>query len=133
MQASGKQSVAQIREIVLSGTLRQLETLRAQVSPEVAAMNQYPRLDPARPGFCVSSKKLKIGSVKELKQSLASGEIAGKLGSRIDAHVRQALTDSREMLLYDAEPLMVAVEDFLLNGAASGESRRPAHIAAGSK
>src|SRR6202040_1961955 len=90
MQASGKQSVAQIREIVLSGTLRQLETLRAQVSPEVAAMNQYPRLDPARPGFCVSSKKLKIGSVKELKQSLASGEIAGKLGSRIDAHVRQA-------------------------------------------
>jgi DNA polymerase (family 10) len=109
----GKAIGGAIREIVLTGTLRQLETLRAQVSPEVAAMNEYPRLDPAR--VLRIFKKLNIASVEELKQSLANGEILRKLGSRMDAHVRQALTDSHEMLLYDAEPLVVAIEDFLMN------------------
>jgi hypothetical protein len=42
----GKAISDAIREIVLSGTLGRLETLRSQVSPEVAALSEYPdRLD----------------------------------------------------------------------------------------
>jgi hypothetical protein len=73
--------------MVLSGTLRQLDTLRAQVSPEVAAINEFPRLDPAR--VLRIYKKLNIASVEELKQSLASGEIAQELGARMDALCRR--------------------------------------------
>lgn len=108
----GKGIAGAIRELVESGSLRKAETLRAQVSPEVAAISAYPRLDPAR--VLRIYKKLGIGTVEELKEKLESGEIAAKLGSRMDAHVRQALTESREMLLYDAEPLAHSLEDFLL-------------------
>src|SRR3954447_18886208 len=37
-----------IREIVQTGSLKKLESLRAQDSPEVASINDYPRLDPKR-------------------------------------------------------------------------------------
>jgi DNA polymerase/3'-5' exonuclease PolX len=37
-----------IREIVLTGTLRKLDTLRGQAAPEVASLADYPRLDPKR-------------------------------------------------------------------------------------
>src|SRR5438874_13839489 len=44
----GKAISGAIREIVLSGKLRKLDDLRTQVSPEMAAIGDYPRLDPAR-------------------------------------------------------------------------------------
>ena len=108
----GKGIAAAIRELVESGSLRKAETLRAQMSPEVAAISAYPRLDPAR--VLRIYKKLGIGTVEELKEKLEAGEIAAKLGARMDAHVRQALTESQEMLLYDAEPVARSLEDFLL-------------------
>jgi len=108
----GKGIAAAIRELVESGSLRKAETLRAQMSPEVVAINAYPRLDPAR--VLRIYKKLGIGMVEELKEKLEAGEIAAKLGARMDAHVRQALTESQEMLLYDAEPVARSLEDFLL-------------------
>src|SRR5436190_11663230 len=37
-----------IREIVRTGTLVKLETLRADASPELAGISKYPRLDPTR-------------------------------------------------------------------------------------
>ena len=36
------------REIVLTGTLGKLEKLRSKVSPEIAAITAFPRLDPKR-------------------------------------------------------------------------------------
>ena len=108
----GKGIAGAIRELVESGSLRKAEALRAQVSPEVAAISAYPRLDPAR--ALRIYKKLGIGTIEELKEKLEAGEIAAKLGSRMDAHVRQALTESQEMLLYDAEPLARSLEAFLL-------------------
>jgi DNA polymerase (family 10) len=108
----GKAISGAIREIVLSGTLGQLEALRAQVSPEVAAISEYPRLDPAR--VLRIYKKLKISSIAALREKLASGEVAEKLGVRMDQHVRQALTERHEMLLYDAEGVVSAVREFLL-------------------
>src|SRR5689334_102471 len=108
----GKGIAGAIRELVESGSLRKAEALRAQVSPEVLAISAYPRLDPAR--VLRIFKKLGIGTVEELKDKLEAGEIAAKLGARMDAHVRQALTDNQEMLLYDADPLARSLEDFLL-------------------
>jgi DNA polymerase (family 10) len=101
-----------IQEIVFTGALRKLDTLREQVTPELAAINEYPRLDPQR--VVRIFKKLNISSIDELKGKLDSGEIARALGARMDQHVRQALTERREMLLYDADDLVAAVERFLL-------------------
>ena len=37
-----------VQEIVRTGTLGKLETLRSQASPELAGLSNYPRLDPKR-------------------------------------------------------------------------------------
>ena len=108
----GKSISEAVREIVLSGRLNRLEDLRSQVSPEIAALSEYPRLDPNR--VVRIFKSLKISSVAELKEKLASGEIREKLGDRMDQHVRQALTESTEMLLYDVEDVVTAVQNFRL-------------------
>jgi DNA polymerase (family 10) len=94
----GKGISGAIRELIVSGSLRQLETLRTQVSPEVAAIAAFPRLDPAR--VLRIYKKLGIGTIEELKERLEAGEIAAKLGERMESHVRQALAETHEMLLY---------------------------------
>jgi DNA polymerase (family 10) len=101
-----------IREIVRTGSLRKLETLRAQATPAVASINQHPRLDPKRVQRIY--KKLGISSVQELRENLESGEIERTLGLRMAQHVRQGLTETHAMLLYRADDLRVAVEDFLL-------------------
>src|SRR5205814_3115110 len=75
-----------IREIVQTGSLRKLETLRAQASPAVASINDYPRLDPKRVQRIY--KKLVISSVEELRAKLESGEIEQALGLRMAQHVR---------------------------------------------
>src|SRR6266480_2919058 len=62
-----------IREIVETGSLRKLETLRSQATPEVASINDYPRLDPKR--VKRTYKKFGISSVEELRAKLESGEI----------------------------------------------------------
>lgn len=100
-----------IREIVLNGKLRQLETLRADVAPEVAALSEYPRLDPKR--VLRIYRELGISSLGALKEKLENGELARKLGPRADQHVRQALMASDEMLLFDADPIAAAVERYL--------------------
>lgn len=101
-----------IREIVQTGSLRKLETLRAQASPEVASINDYPRLDPKRVKRIY--KKFGISSVEELRGKLESGEIEQELGLRMAQHVRQGLTEIHAMLLYRADDLRTAVEEFLL-------------------
>jgi len=101
-----------IREIVQTGSLRKLETLRAQATPAVASINAHPRLDPKRVQRIY--KKLGIASVGELREKLDSGEIEKVLGLRLAQHVRQGLTDTQAMLLYRADDLRTAVEEFLL-------------------
>lgn len=100
-----------IREIVLNGKLRQLETLRSDVAPEIAALSEYPRLDPKR--VLRIYRELGISSLGALKEKLESGELARKLGPRLDQHVRQALIASDEILLFDADPIAAAVERYL--------------------
>src|SRR5436190_22588093 len=58
----GEAIASAIREIVLTGKLRKLDTLRGQATPEVATLADYPRLDPNR--ILRISKKLNISSIE---------------------------------------------------------------------
>lgn len=100
-----------IREIVLTGTLRKLDTLRRDATPEVATLADYPRLDPKR--VLRIYKKLKISSIEALREKLESGEIESALGQRMAQHVRHGLSEVHAMLLYHADDLQGAIEAFL--------------------
>jgi DNA polymerase (family 10) len=121
-----------IQEIVQTGTLRQVEALRARASPERAALGAYPRLDPKR--VLRIFKKLNISSVAELKEMLASGEIAQRIGERTAQYLRQGLSESGEVLLYEADRIAAAVETFLLErcrvtrAEAAGDYRRRVEV-----
>jgi DNA polymerase (family X) len=121
-----------IREIVRTGTLGKLEKLRAAAGPELADISQHPRLDPKR--VLRIYKKLGITSVEALKEKLASGDIENTLGRRMAEHVRQGLTESHAMLLYWADDLCIAVQEFLLSkcgvrrAEAVGEYRRRVEV-----
>lgn len=102
-----------IREIVLTGRLGKLEKLRSEASPALASISAYPRLDPKR--VLRVYKKLNISSVDELREQLESGAIEKALGQRMAQHVRQGLTETHGMLLYRADDLRDAVEEFLVS------------------
>lgn len=128
----GKAISGAIREIVLSGSLKQLDKLRTEASPEVAAISEYPQLDLAR--VLRIFKKLKISSVAALKEKLESGEIREKLGARMDQHVRRALSECRQILLYEADTVAASIEKFLLSkcgairAAVTGDYRRRVEV-----
>jgi DNA polymerase (family 10) len=102
-----------IREIVLTGTLRKLDTLRREAAPEVADLTQYPRLDPRR--VLRVYKKFRIASIAALREKLESGEIEAALGMRMAQHIRQGLTDAHAILLYHADDLRDAIGTFLVD------------------
>jgi DNA polymerase (family 10) len=110
--AIGQAIASAIREIVLTGTLGKLESLRAEAGPELAELSGYPRLDPKR--VLRTYRKLGIHSTDALRERLESGEIQRILGLRMALHVRQGLNEDRAMLLYKADDLRAAVEEFLL-------------------
>lgn len=128
----GDAIAAAIREIVLTGGLRKLETLRAAAPPALASISDYPRLDPKR--ALRVYKKLGISSVEELRAHLESGAIEQRLGSRMAQHVRQGLTETHAMLLYRADALREAVEEFLVGpcgvrrAEVAGECRRRVEV-----
>ena len=121
-----------IREIVLTGSLGKLEKLRSEASPALASISAYPRLDPKR--VLRIYKKLDISSVDDLRAQLESGAIEKALGMRMAQHVRQGLTETHGILLYRADYLRDAVEDFLVakcgvrRAEVAGAYRRRAEI-----
>jgi DNA polymerase (family X) len=108
----GEAIASAIREIVRTGTLAKLETLRAGAAPALASISQYPRLDPKR--VIRIYKKLGLSTVEELRERLESGEIDKALGSRMAYHIRQGLTETHAMLLYHADSVREAIEEFLI-------------------
>ena len=124
----GKAIAGSVREIVLEGKLGTLEKLRAEVPPEVVAINQHPRLDPKR--VLRIYKKLGISSITELRKALDSGQIEEMLGARMAQHIRQGLIESSAILLYHAHSLVAAIQHFLLKqcnvvrAIAAGDYRR---------
>ena len=117
----GKGIAAALREIVTTGSLGQLDLLLADTPPEVAALNEHPRLDPKR--VLRAYRKLGISAVEELKERLETGEVGRVLGQREEQHFRQALTNAREILLEDADLIARSMQEFLLKkcGASRAE------------
>lgn len=119
---------AAIREVVETGTLKSLEKLRSNVSPELASLTEHPRLDPHR--VLRIYKKLKISSIESLTAALEIGELERVFGARMAQHVRLGLVETETILLYHAHPIAEAIRNFLLKKAgaerveAVGEYRR---------
>ncbi|HET7537584.1 MAG TPA: PHP domain-containing protein, partial [Candidatus Didemnitutus sp.] len=107
----GKGVAAAVREITLNGTPGQLEMLLVEPTPEIAATNEYPALDPKRVARIF--RKLKINTVSGLKRKLADGSIRAVFGVRMEDHVRHALSDSIALLLDDADILAAEIQKFL--------------------
>src|ERR1051326_1169874 len=101
-----------IEEIVKTGKLRRTETLRTELKPEILELAQYPHLDPRRVKRIY--KKFNISSIDGLKEKLESGEVAAKLGVRMAQHIRQGLSPSQEMLLYEADRIVPPIQMFLI-------------------
>jgi DNA polymerase (family 10) len=101
-----------IREIVTTGALGKLEKLRADVDPVLLEISQYSRLDPKR--VMRVYKKLGISTIEELRARLKNGEVEKLFGPRMSQHVSHGLTDAHAMLLYRADDLREAVEEFLI-------------------
>ena len=123
---------AAIREIVAKGSMARVEKIRAEIPQELAALAEYPKLDPKR--VLRMYQKLSINSVAQLKAALESGELGKRCGSRMEQHVREALSESAEMLLYDAEIVATTIEKFLREKcgvrhvAQAGELRRKVEV-----
>ena len=114
----GKAIASAIREIVLTGSLRKLDDLRASAPSELAGISLHPRLDPKR--VLRVFKKLNIATIDALREKLESGDIERSLGVRMAQHVRQGLTETRAMLLYRADDLHSAIQEFLLRKCGAG-------------
>jgi DNA polymerase (family X) len=109
----GKAISGVIEEIVHTGKLQQAERMRAEITPEVLELTQYPQLDAKRVQRIY--KKLHISSIAGLKEKLDSGEIAAMLGAKMAQHVRYALMPSPEVLLYEADNIVPGIRTFLTN------------------
>ena len=107
----GAAIAAAIAEIVQTGSLKSLEKLRAQSSPELVEISAHPRLDPKR--VLRIYKKLGIASIEQLRHALENGKVEKVFGVRMAQHVRQGLIPSQAILLYHAHAIRVAIEDFL--------------------
>lgn len=107
----GKGIASALREIVSSGTLGQLEMLLGTVPPEVAALSEYPRLDPRRAARVF--KKLKISRVSELKKKFEEGVIGKVFGARMEDHFRSAFRTNHQILLDDADILADKLRRYL--------------------
>src|SRR6187399_1879457 len=70
----GKGIAGALREIVFNGSLGQLEMFLTATPPELAAVNEYPALDPQRVARVF--QKFGIETVAQLKQKLEEGAIA---------------------------------------------------------
>jgi DNA polymerase (family X) len=106
----GKGISSALQEIVTRGSLQTLKQLRAKVPAEVAELAEHPRLDRRR--VLRIYRALGISSIAELREKLEAGELA-VLGTRMEQHVRQGLTETPAMLLYDADDVVASISDYL--------------------
>ncbi|HEX2855375.1 MAG TPA: PHP domain-containing protein [Opitutaceae bacterium] len=108
----GKGIAAALREMVLSGKGEQLELSLAAAPPHLAALNEYPRLDPER--VIRVYKTLGISTLSQLKEKFEAGVVAVKFGQAMHEHFRQAFSQTHQILLSEADELAVRVRRYLL-------------------
>lgn len=123
---------ASIREIIETGTLKILETLRSGASPEVFELSNHPRLDPKQ--VLRIYKRLGLSNVEELRSALKSGQIERSFGRRTAQHVQYGLVKTETILLYHAHQLCESLVNFLMDRAgaeraeAVGDYRRRVEV-----
>ncbi|HEY4310810.1 MAG TPA: PHP domain-containing protein [Pirellulales bacterium] len=111
LPAIGPGISATIEQIVRTGGLPQLERALGKLEPGLLELATKPALDPTK--IKRIYKKLGIGSLRELKERLDSGEIREVLGARLEFHIRQGLHERPRMLLWAAEKLIPAIQEQL--------------------
>jgi DNA polymerase (family 10) len=118
----GKSIAGALHDIVTHGGPGQLELLLASTAPEIAALHEYPRLDPKQ--VSRAYRILQISSVADLKDKLKSGDVKRHLGLKSEYHFQQALTEVRHILLEDTDPLARKLRSYLLKtgGASQAEA-----------
>src|SRR4029078_13601895 len=85
----------------------------AKLSPTLSELATRPQLDPRQVQRVY--KKLGLSSLADLQQALADGRIRAELGPRLEFHVRQGLSDTPRLLLWEAEKIAGRIEGFLRN------------------
>lgn len=102
LPAIGPGISATIEQIVRTGRLPQLDKALGNLEPGLLELATKPALDPTK--IKRIYKKLGIGSLRELKERLGSGELRDVLGARLEFHVRQGLDERPRMLLWASAP-----------------------------
>lgn len=109
----GKAIGGAIEEIVRTGTMAQFDKAVAHLPPASVELALWPALDQKK--ISRIYKKLKIRTIDQLRERLASGEIREKLGARLEFHVRHGLAERPGMLLWNAERTVANLEGVLRN------------------
>jgi DNA polymerase (family 10) len=117
LPAIGPGISATIEQIVRTGRLPQLDKALGNLEPGLLELATKPALDPTK--IKRIYKKLGIGSLRELKERLDSGELRDVLGARLEFHVRQGLDERPRMLLWAAEKLIPAIQEQLFQCGAT--------------
>lgn len=100
-----------VTEIVKLGTLPRLVRAVSRLPPDLIEIATKPRLDPVKVKRVY--KKLGIGNLAQLKESLEDGRVGSALGPRMEYHVRQGLDDRPRSLLWNVKDVAARIEGFL--------------------
>ena len=113
----GKDLAAKIAELVESGTLEQLEELKAEVPPGVLDIMRLPGVGPKKSAMLF--KELNITSLDELKAAAQAGEtqklkgFAKKTEDSILANIDQAAKSKERTFFATAEPIVEQIVETL--------------------
>jgi DNA polymerase (family X) len=100
-----------IAEILRTNGLAALQKASARLSPALAELATRPALDARKVQRIY--KKLGISNLADLRRALDEGRIRSSFDSRMEFHVRQGLSDSPRMLLWQADKIARSIEAFL--------------------
>jgi DNA polymerase (family 10) len=117
LQGIGKDLAGKIEQLVETGTLEQLEELKAEVPAGVLDMMRLPGMGPKKAAALF--KELNITSLEELKQAAEAGEVqklkgfGKKTEESILANIDQAAEAKQRFYYAAAEPLVVEIVETL--------------------
>jgi DNA polymerase (family 10) len=94
-------------EIVEKGKLARLDRAVASLPPDLVEIATKPGLDPVKVKRVY--KKLGIGSLEQLRESLEAGTIGSSLGARMEYHIRQGLVDRPRSLFWSVKDIAARI------------------------
>ncbi len=114
----GKDLAGKIQEIVETGSLKQLEELKAQIPESLLELLQIPELGPKK--IAALHKELGVKTLADLKQAVEAGRVStlkgfGKKSEQkiLESIGRTKKAGGKRMLISDVEPYATALEQYL--------------------